>query len=74
MDRRAVIVTGKLVQDHEYVYPYYRVQEAGFSVDVAVPGGEEVLGNIGVKVLTTMDTKDLEGSEGRSADIPGMCM
>ncbi|MDP7525456.1 MAG: DJ-1/PfpI family protein [Dehalococcoidales bacterium] len=50
MTRRAVILTGKLVQDHEYTYPYYRLQEEGYEVDVAVRGKETVLGIIGVKV------------------------
>ena len=71
MTKKALIITGKLVQDHEYVYPYYRVQEAGMTVDVAVPGGEEVLGNIGVKVLTTMDTKDVLVSDYDLLIIPG---
>ena len=71
MAKRAVILTGKLVQDHEYVYPYYRTQEEGYSLEVAVPGGEEVFGNIGVKVLTTMDTKDLKVDDFDLLIIPG---
>lgn len=68
---RAVIVTGKLVQDHEYVYPYYRLSEAGYDIDVAVPGGEEVLGSIGVKVLTTMDTAALSVADFDLLVLPG---
>jgi putative intracellular protease/amidase len=49
MAKKAVILTGKLVQDDEYIYPYYRLQEAGFEVDVAVRGKETVQGSIGVK-------------------------
>ena len=36
---RAVIITGPGFQDEEYVYPYYRLQETGFSVDVATKDG-----------------------------------
>ena len=35
MQKRAVIITGPGFQDEEYVYPYYRLLEAGFSVEVA---------------------------------------
>lgn len=68
---RAVIVTGKLVQDHEYIYPYYRLSESGYGTEVAVPGGEEVFGNIGTKVLTTMDTKDLQVADFDLLVLPG---
>ena len=49
MSKRALIVTGKLVQDHEYVYPFYRLQEEGYEGDVAVRGKQMVLGSIGEK-------------------------
>jgi len=68
---RAVIVTGKLVQDHEYIYPYYRLSESGYEISVAVPGGEEVFGNIGTKVLTSMDTKDLRIHDFDLLVLPG---
>ena len=41
---RTLIITGNLVQDHEFIYPYYRLKEAGFEVDVATKNGEEVKG------------------------------
>lgn len=33
---KALIVTGRGVQDQEFIYPYYRLQEAGYEVHVAV--------------------------------------
>ena len=39
----ALILTGKNVQDHEFIYPFYRLQEDGFDVDVATDGKTEVL-------------------------------
>ena len=50
---KAVIITGKLVQDHEYIYPYYRLKEAGYDLDVATVDGLETFGQLGAKVLTT---------------------
>ena len=36
---KAVIISGALAQDHEFIYPYYRVMEAGFDLDVCIIGG-----------------------------------
>ncbi len=33
---RAVIITAQGVQDEEFIYPYYRLQEAGFDLDVVI--------------------------------------
>jgi len=71
MVRRAVIVTGKLVQDHEYTYPYYRLQEAGYEVDVAVRGKETVEGIIGVKVVPTKDIPELKVEDYDLLVLPG---
>ena len=71
MARRAVIVTGKLVQDHEYTYPYYRLQEAGYEVDVAVRGKETVEGIIGVKVIPTKDIPELKVEDYDLLVLPG---
>lgn len=37
---KAMIIAAPGVQDQEFVYPYYRLQEAGYQVDVAVPDGK----------------------------------
>ena len=39
---KAVIISGALAQDHEFIYPYYRVLEAGFELDVCIIGGNPV--------------------------------
>ena len=56
--KKALIITGRLVQDHEYIYPYYRVQEEGWKVDVATKNKETVLGYFGTKVVPTIDIYD----------------
>jgi protease I len=71
MSKRAVIVTGKLVQDHEYIYPYYRVQEDGYELDVAVRGKEQVQGQIGVKVVPTKDIPELRVEDYQVVIVPG---
>lgn len=37
---RSLIITGDGVEDSEFTYPYYRLQEEGIDVDVATPNGE----------------------------------
>jgi len=48
---KALIITGAMVQDHEFNYPYYRLKEAEFEVEVAAKDGKEVFGIIGTKIL-----------------------
>ena len=31
---KCLILSGNLVQDHEFIYPYYRLLEESFEVDV----------------------------------------
>ncbi len=71
MHRKALIIAGKLIQDHEYVYPYYRLQEDGYDVDVAVRGKETVLGSIGVKVVPTKDIPELKVQDYEVLVLPG---
>lgn len=47
---KALIITGKNVQDHEFIYPYYRIKEAGFEVTVALKDGEQTFGILGTKI------------------------
>jgi protease I len=70
--RNALILTGKYVQDHEYIYPYYRLNEAGYLVDVAVPNkDEEVLTFNGIKVLATKNISEVNVDNYELLVIPG---
>ncbi len=69
--RKAVIITGKMVQDHEYVYPYYRLLEEDYELDVAVPGKETVQGQIGVKIIPTKDIPELRVADYDLLVVPG---
>ena len=71
---RAVILTGKFVQDVEYTYPFYRLQEAGFQVDVAVRGMETVFGIKGQKVVPTVDIAGLDPKNFDVIILPGGAM
>ena len=69
--KTALILTGNLVQDHEYIYPYYRVQEAGYNVDVAVRGKKQVNGIIGSKIIPTKDIPELKVDDYDLLILPG---
>ncbi|WP_049926964.1 type 1 glutamine amidotransferase domain-containing protein [Halopiger goleimassiliensis] len=44
---RAIVLATDGVEDSEFNYPYYRLQEAGHEVDVATPDGETIEGKTG---------------------------
>lgn len=69
--KRAVIVTGPGFQDEEFVYPYYRLQEAGFAVDVATKDKAVVYGKYGIPAQPTKDTKDLKEENYDLVVLPG---
>ena len=69
--KTALILTGNLVQDHEYIYPYYRVQEDGYKVDVAVRGKKQVNGIIGSKIIPTKDIPELKIEDYDLLVLPG---
>ena len=45
--KRGVIISGNLAQDHEFIYPYYRLLEEGIKVDVCLLEGKPVKEYIG---------------------------
>lgn len=69
--RKAVIITGPNFQDEEFTYPYYRLLEEGFSVEVATPDKIPVFGKYGVPAKPTIDTKDLKASDFDVVILPG---
>jgi len=71
VERRALIIAGKLTQDHEFIYPYYRLQEDGYGVDVAVRGNQMVLGIIGAKITPTKDIPELQIADYEVLILPG---
>ena len=45
--KKAIIISGNLAQDHEFIYPFYRLLEDNFSVDVCMNEGTKVKGYFG---------------------------
>jgi len=71
MNTRAVIITESGFQDEEYVYPYYRLLEAGFDTHVATKDGVVVYGKYGVPARATMKTTDLDVDNFDVVLLPG---
>jgi len=69
--KRAVIITGPNFQDEEFIYPYYRLQEAGFHLDVAVKDKANITGKYGVPVKPTIDVKELKAENYDLVVLPG---
>tara|TARA_B100001123_G_C15328642_1_gene1030443 strand:+ start:814 stop:1350 length:537 start_codon:yes stop_codon:yes gene_type:complete len=54
-EKKAIIITGNLVQDHEFIYPFYRLLEEDFKVDTCINEGKEVVGILGTKIPPNKD-------------------
>ena len=53
--KNALIITSQLVQDHEFIYPFYRLKEEGINVDVYNQTGGIVKGFFGTKIPPQKD-------------------
>jgi protease I len=71
MQKRAVIITAQGFQDEEFVYPYYRLLEAGFCVDVATKDKVPVFGKFGVPARPTVSTDELKSENYELVLLPG---
>lgn len=69
--KRAVIIVAQGVEDSEFLYPYYRLQEEGFLVDVATKGKSHVVAKHGNPISATVDAEDIKESEYDLAIVPG---
>ena len=45
--RKGLIISGNLAQDHEFIYPYYRLLEEEYEIDVCLLEGVPVKGILG---------------------------
>ena len=68
---RAVILVESGFQDEEFVYPYYRMVEEGWQVDVASPDGAERRGKYGVPARVKRMIGNLKHEEYDAVLIPG---
>lgn len=71
MLRRAVITIAQGVEDVEFIYPYYRLQEAGFVVDVATKNKMNIIAKHGLLINATVDAEQLKEADYDLLIIPG---
>ena len=74
--KRGIIISGSLAQDHEFIYPYYRLLEEGIKVDVCLPEGKSVKGFLGTTLPPNKDQvikkiEDLKESDYDVLVLPG---
>jgi len=69
--KRAVIITAQGVEDVEFAYPFYRLQEAGFQVEVATKDKMSVVAKHGLPIRATMDVNDLKEPDFDLVVLPG---
>jgi protease I len=71
MKKKAIIVVGPAVEDTEFAYPYYRLQEDGFSVDVASNGAIPIIAKHGLPITCNIDIKNISSTDYDLLIIPG---
>ena len=54
------IISGNLAQDHEFIYPYYRLLGAGYKIDVCILEGTPVKGFLGTTLPPNKDQKIID--------------
>jgi protease I len=69
--RKAVIVIAGGVEDAEFVYPFYRLQEAGMQVDVATKAKANVVAKHGLPIVPTVDAENIRETDYDIIVIPG---
>ncbi len=47
---KALIISGEMAQDHEFIYPFYRLLEENINLDVCLIGGKPVKGILGTRL------------------------
>jgi len=71
MTAKALIFVAPGVEDTEFAYPYYRLQEEGLQVDVASKGGQAVTGKWGLPIPANMDAETVSPDNYAIVVVPG---
>ncbi|MBS1638274.1 MAG: DJ-1/PfpI/YhbO family deglycase/protease [Bacteroidetes bacterium] len=71
MLKKAVIVVGPAVEDTEFAYPYYRLQEDDFTVDVASNGAVDIIAKHGLPIKVNADIKKINPEDYDMLIVPG---
>ena len=68
---KALILVAEGVEDSEFFYPYYRLQEEGIEVDVASPDGKKVVGKHGYDFEPSLSIADADAADYDLLVLPG---
>ena len=68
MMKKAIIISGNLAQDHEFIYPFYRLLEEEFKLDVCMNEGSKVKGILGTDLPPNKDQKVLKIEDIKTLD------
>lgn len=71
MLKRAVIVVGPAVEDTEFAYPFYRLQEDGFTVDTASDGAIDIIAKHGLPIKVNADVRKINSINYDLIVVPG---
>jgi protease I len=71
MQPKAIIFVAPGVEDTEFAYPYYRLQEEGFAVDVASKGAGPVSGKWGLPITANVDIEQVKPADYTITVVPG---
>ena len=66
--KKALIISGNLAQDHEFIYPFYRLLEDEFTVDVCMNEGTKVKGFLGTDLPPNKEHPVLKIEETKTDD------
>lgn len=74
--KKAIIISGNLAQDHEFIYPYYRLLEENFDIDVVMLEGKPGFGILGTtlppnKMQKVKEIKDVKVKDYDLLVLPG---
>ncbi len=68
---RVLIITADDTQDLEFFYPYYRLSEEGYAVDVATPDGGSFKGKMGMGLKQTKSIDQVSPADYALLYLPG---
>jgi protease I len=69
--KKAAILVAQNFQDEEFSYPYYRLLEEGYTVDIASPEGKDMFGKYGVPARANKSTEEITADDYDLVILPG---
>lgn len=70
-NKKALMFIAPLFDEKEFIYPYYRLQEAGYDVDVAGEKAEEYKGKSGLAFEANVTYADAKAEDYETLVVPG---